>query len=385
MPEMQPIKPIRPAAVQTLRLVIPSRICNQYGILTHTANPDYKYLVYFHAKGQQEFSGCFTCFPLEYLRYTPALMPCVQLTAAPDTLDVNAIKEWWRDTPFPKVGEPLDGQCFAFPMPVVGFKVGDYVSFKHRPKGSFGWVSAVIMRGGGRQMYLVCAVIQGRFRLIMAHRWEVAGPDFTFVPPAVPFWSPSVFYSIHDKHPDRLSYFEAPAGGFDVGDPVTVLLPSSKEPVDATISFVCKPHDVPLSYNVQLPDGQILIYKEEEVLGPRVDRLNRDLDPTHLTPDAALLEAVSKYEQDEQPAELVDDWRKLLTDEMMEELQESNPVQGEPSAATYADMFATPPRDLTVPCMIRTCTGSTAIPHPGVLIVQAAARIARGAGSPSRL
>jgi hypothetical protein len=370
----------RPVAVQTLRLVIPSKPY-QYGILTHKANPEYQYLAYFDARGLHESTGCFACFPLEYLRFNPALMPCVELKPAPQTLDVGAIKEWWRDTQFPKTGEPFDGQSFTFPVPVIGFKVGDYVSFKHRPPGSYGWVSAVLMRGAGRQLYLVCAVIQGRFRLIMAHRWELAGPDFTFVPPAVPFWSPKVFYSVHAKHPERLSHFEAPAGGFDVGDPVTVLLPSSKESVDAIVSFVCKTQDVPLSYNVQLPHGQILLYKEEDVLGPRVDRLNRDLDPAHLTPDPALLEAVSKHDQDKKPGEPEDDWRKLLTDEVMEEIQISGPLQGEPSAATYADMFVTPERDLTVPCMIRTCTGCSEIPYPGVLIAQAAARIAKGAGS----
>lgn len=366
--------------VQELRLIIPYSPRN-YGILTHQANPGYQYLVYLNERNKQTTAGCFACFPLEFFSHDAASMQCVQLTPAPETLDVCRIVEWWRNMEFPRTAQLTDNKS-RFPAPTFGFKVGDYVSFKHLSLDCYGWVSAVITRAGNiSKAYLVCAVIDATPCLRMVHDWELLGPSFTFVAPQDPFWSPQNFCFVHAGDPERLSYFEPPRFGFHQGDPVTVFLKDEKtEPVDGTIASVVLIKDSPYKqYHVRLSGHEeIKIFPERRVYGPRVDRLNPDLCPTHLDPDPALIAEVSKHHHEEGGAAGDDaEWMALLADETMqqENFTPNYKREGEPpAAATSTDLFSTPHRDLTAPCLTRTGRGFMQTPYPGVLVAKACAR-----------
>lgn len=404
--ELTPLDPASDASKKpktvskNLRIVIPPLTVSRpppkgpaehkYCIVKHLANKHYTFL------GVEGFSNTrdgilaqrifFAYFPPDmfFLQKSVASgvadpMPYLEISPAPKNLEIQAAP-WWQNPELDRIG----GGIKSLPAPKQGFLPGDFVSFKFSP-GSYGKVIHVVYRTSSEHLYLVCAVIDGHCRLVMAPRMQVAGPEFTFVPPEVPFWSKRTFPLLHAEHPDRFSFFEAPAGGFDVGDPVTVFPAGSKLPIDAKIVFVTKmPGRVVASYHAQLPGGQIICYPENDVFGPRVERFCEDLDPAHLTPDPDLMQAVLEDEEEE--------WGILGCDE---EMPEKPPPTSSGMARHFAAAldsavlmpFVTPPRDLTVPNTIRGCTGSMEIPYPGVLINEAARRIrarddARGGPAP---
>lgn len=331
-----------------------------YWILQHTAN---KHLTYLVAMKPGETQGCFVYF-FPYLFFLDkegenGSMPCVKLTPAPARINVTAV-HWWANATFPESRSGLQ----YFPMPQSGFNAGDYISLKYNP-GAYGWVSAVIYRISGEKVYLVCAVVQGVLRLLMKTRMELEGPEFTFVPPEKPLWSKSVFPLLHEEHPDRYGYFEQPDTGFEAGDPVTVFEEGKRTAIDAKVVFVWK--GLPVNqYNVELPGGRIVLFKNDDVLGPRVDRLNADLNPAHITPDPDLLQSVEELEKKEAAVSL------YCAEEMPEQLASPSGVHS-PTHDVFE--FTTPPHNLMDPHVARTFIGGAQIPHPGVLINAAAHRI----------
>lgn len=335
-----------------------------FWILQHAANPHLTYLV---SMKPGETQGCFVYF-LPYMfcldrpstKDGPTTMPCVKLSPAPPRINVTAAR-WWANATFPSSFSSTVPQYF--PAPNSGFQPGDYVSLKHTP-GAYACVSAVFFRTSGEKVYLVCAVVVGQLRLLMKTRMEVEGPEFTFVPPVLPLWSQRVFPVLHAEEPDRLGFFERPDTGFDVGDPVTVFAEGGTAPIDAKITFVWKGLSTFTGqYNVELPGGKIVLYDGSDVLGPRVDRLNADMDPTHLTSDPALMRSVEE-------AEALDDAAALFCDEEMQ-------AQDSPSGvfSPVPDIFTTPVPNLMGRNLIRSNAGVMEIPHPGALINAAAQRI----------
>jgi hypothetical protein len=198
---------------------------------------------------------------------------------------------------------------------------------------------------------------------------QVSGPEFTFVPPEDPFWSKKSFPLIHSKYPDHFGYFEPPSKGFELGDPVTVFIVGNKVPIDGKIEAVTRTKwDHVSEYNVQLPDGNVVVYQERDVLGPRVDRFNPDLNPAHLTPDQGLANAVKT-------ADFLED--VLYCDEDFPDAVGSSAGICPPSPC-YPDIFVTP----SLGPMVRTRRGdgwTVDIPRPGALINRVAARIRDGA------
>lgn len=341
----------------------------KYWILQHSANARLTYLV---AMKPGETQGCFVYF-FPYMFYLdkpssqdePDRMPCVKLSPAPASLDVTASK-WWLGHTFPDQLSSSGVQCF--PMPNTGFKAGDYISIKRSP-GTYGWVSAVVYRTSGEQVYLVCAVSGQGLRLLMATRVEVEGPEFTFVPPAIPLWSKSVFPVLYEQNPERFGYFEAPALGFQAGDPVTVFKSGKTISSDGKIMLVQTTDEGLIKkYHVEHPGGKVVCYAEENVLGPRVDRFNADLDPAQLTPDPDLMRAVKEAEAEE-------DDGILWCEEEMQEEDSSSPPGMHHAPSDPSVMLVTPVRDLTRPNVVRGWNGRVGAAYPGFLINEAARRI----------
>jgi hypothetical protein len=298
----------------------------RYIIIKHNANPQYQYLIFKHSKDARNWIGCFACFRLEYMRFDAETMPSITEIPVPASFDVRTLHPWWFNSNFPEVGKRFSGEAKSFPPPGKGFKVGDYVGIRFR-EGAYGWVSAVVMRSPGRMLYLVCAVVDGTDRLLMLTKEEVTGPEFTFVPPAAPFWSSDVFPGVHKKDPRRFGYFEPPLHGFQPDDPCTVVDPGTKQLVDGQVAFTFTAAGLRLNYNVLYPDGNIVLFDVDAVFGPRVDRLNEALNPADITPSETLLDSVTHAEEyDEQT-------RTLLCDEDLH-------AEGLDSPGRYSLVFA---------------------------------------------
>jgi hypothetical protein len=365
-----PARPFIPAYIPVKR---PEQF--SYHIMQHSANKTRTYLVAMgpdkHRGEDVMKSGCFVYFYPDMFCLDQKSAPCIRLTPAPRNLDVKSAHWWLHAAQLPGPDPTSDGTVQCFPTPKEGFVAGEYVSFRHRP-GAYGWISAVIYRNYGNRLYLVCGVMEGGdFRLMMTTDTQVAGPEFTFVPPVDPFWGKSVFPIIHSEEPELFSNFEAPAEGFDVNDPVTVTRVGKKEPVDCKISSVVRnKQGAIVEYYVQFSDGQIVGYPEKDVLGPRVDRFNADLNPAHLTPAPELM----------QWAKAQDDDGGLGCDEDISDLRVVTVSGTCRLSPVDPAMFVTPPLDLMGPNMIRCINGGVEIPQPGVLINRAAARIRAGAG-----
>lgn len=374
--EVEVARPSRPAVVVTTM-----REPFQYGIMGHSANPEYTYLVALKASkiggGIVVTPGCFVnylydMFCLEFPVSLDAIapMPCIELTPAPKNIKVSA-PHWWKTAvQFPSPGQQSVGEVKCFPAPKEGFKVGDYISFRGRPQ-TYGWVSAVIYRDTGKlRLYLVCAITENdKPRLMMVTNDQVSGPEFTFVPPENPFWSKKNFPLVHSKYPDHFGYFEPPSKGFELGDPVTVFTVGNKVPIDGKIEAVTRTKWEHVSeYNVRLPDGNVVVYQERDVLGPRVDRFNPDLNPAHLTPDQGLVDEVEKQEFLEGVLRCDEDFQQAIRP----------PAGIRPPSPYSPDIFVTPP----LGPMVRTRRGhgwTVDIPRPGALINRVAARIRDGA------